>query len=578
MYRSKTFRKMLISISLICLCFYGIGIFSNHYSKQILSGQLQATLDSRVGFWSRQLEQEMSALLLAQSSLANDSEPLNLYVLWDSYSIYQRNITVKTLSGRLLNIKVLHDMAESIRLYCPRQKKVISADSPIYDVYEEHEEGVKEPICLEEDGTIRLTTAYPLNIRTRTENVPYFYIQSVITPGTLGDTLTRMLGDEEGGLFLLGVDGELIAGAVSSGKEGWDGHPAVEKAAEMIAEGGKEGWIHVSQDGFASGVCLESVEAWLVYCYPDRVVSEPLRFFRMFVGILTLLTALLLGVYAFYARKVFAKPINRILNAMEGIRDRDTFLIEEKGEDELTLIYHEYNGMVHRMEKLIRENLEAKYRVHMAEFKQLQYQIQPHFLYNSLFLIYRMAQMEENDTIAEYAEHLGKYYQYITRAGSRKVYVQQEIDHIRNYLAIQKTRFGSRITVQMDELPEGLEKIQIAPLILQPLVENAWEHGVKNLTKNGCVWIRMSYENGLFLFQVEDNGPGITEEELAEVRDRMKEGRISSEEIHAISNTDMRLKLHYGKESGLILENRKEGGFRITAKIHLKDEQECITY
>lgn len=569
---------MLLSISLICLCFYGIGIFSNHYSKQILSDQLQATLDSRVGFWNRQLQQEMSALLLAQSSLANDNEPLNLYVLWDNYSVYERSKAIKTLSGRLLNIKVLHDVAESIQLYCPRQRTVISADSPIYDEYEETGEGMSDPICLKEDGTIRLTTPYPLNIRKRTESEPYFYVQSVITPDTLRDTLKRMLGDEEGELFLLGMDGRLIAEAVSSEKEERDDHAALKIAAEMIAEDVQEEWIHVSQEGFASGVRLESVGAWLIYCYPDRVVSGPLRFFRMFVGILTLLTALLLGVYAFYARKVFVKPINRILDAMAGIREGDTFLIEEKGEDELTRIYHGYNEMVYKIEKLIRENLEAGYRVHMAEFKQLQYQIQPHFLYNSLFLIYRMAQMEENDIIAEYAEHLGKYYQYITRAGSRKVYVQQEIDHIKNYLAIQKTRFGSRITVQMDELPEGLQRMQIAPLILQPLVENAWEHGVKNLARNGFVWIHMSYKNGLFLFQVEDNGPGMTEEEFAEVRARMKEGRIGSEEIHAISNTDMRLKLHYGKESGLVLKNRNGGGFCITAQIYLKDEQECITY
>lgn len=100
--------------------------------------------------------------------------------------------------------------------------------------------------------------------------------------------------------------------------------------------------------------------------------------------------------------------------------------------------------MVLRTESLIRENLDSKYRVHIARLRALQYQIQPHFLYNSIFLIYRMAQMDENEPIADYAEHLGKYYQYITRVSDRKVKISQEIEHIRNYLAIQETRFGGQ--------------------------------------------------------------------------------------------------------------------------------------
>ena len=212
--------------------------------------------------------------------------------------------------------------------------------------------------------------------------------------------------------------------------------------------------------------------------------------------------------------------------------------------------------MVRKTERLIHENIASAYSLHMAEFKQLQYQIQPHFLYNSLFLINRMAQLEGNDSIAEYAQHLGKYYQYVTRAGGGNVYIEQEISHIESYLAIQRTRFGDRIRAEMGKQPEEVKEVRIIPLILQPLVENAYEHGMKNVVRGGEIMIGMRWENEFFYFSVEDNGPGITQEEVERVKKQMDEGKFVMEEIHAISNTDMRLKMHYGSESGVFFENR----------------------
>jgi two-component system sensor histidine kinase YesM len=96
---------------------------------------------------------------------------------------------------------------------------------------------------------------------------------------------------------------------------------------------------------------------------------------------------------------------------------------------------------------------------------------------------------------------------------------------------------------------------------------------MKNRVRDGEVHIKMRFEDSIFYFTVEDNGPGMTAEELARVKKRMEEGRIEEEEIHALSNTNIRLKLHYGVNSGLYFENRQEGGFRVTARIQLTEEK-----
>lgn len=580
MYRSKTFGKMLLSIFLICLCFLGIGIFIILYSKNAFSDQLHDTMDAKVRFWQEQLDQEISTLLVEQSSLLDDRDIVNLHMLWDSNSIYEQTEMIKSVSQRLLNVKVLHEIATSVKVYFPERSMVISADAPIYDEYEEDMYYDFEQISLQDNGSIYLTVYFPLKLRSDIFSAPpHYYIRASITPYDMQYVLADMLGEDEGILFLADGRGNVFSGSEKNSADTAEQYPVMEEVVQKINKDKESGILYASKDGFATGRKLKETNVWLIYCYPDAVVKEPLHFFSVLLGCLAFLTLVLLGIYAFYAGKVFARPLNRILKAMEGDGKNKDFLIEEKqkSKDELFFIYRRYNDMVIRTEKLIRENLESKYMVHVAQLKQLQYQIQPHFLYNSLFLIYRMAQLEENDSIAEYAEHLGKYYQYITRAGEELVLVKQEIDHIKNYLAIQEARFGNRISVFLEEIPEEIQEEKIIPLILQPLVENAFEHGIKDVVRGGEIYIGLSFQDGMFLFSVRDNGSGITEEEEKRIKKQMEDGQGRKDvKIHALSNTDMRLKLHYGAHSGITFYNRQEGGFCVTAKINLKEKREHI--
>lgn len=107
--------------------------------------------------------------------------------------------------------------------------------------------------------------------------------------------------------------------------------PVLALVQEKIRTAGEEESIHASRDGFASGRLLSRLGIWLVYCYPNQVVEKPLRFFRIFNAALTILVVALLGAYAFYAGKSFARPLGRILQAMEDKQDKNSFLIQEKG-------------------------------------------------------------------------------------------------------------------------------------------------------------------------------------------------------------------------------------------------------
>ena len=143
----------------------------------------------------------------------------------------------------------------------------------------------------------------------------------------------------------------------------------------------------------------------------------------------------------------------------------------------------------------------------------------------------------------------------------------QELEQVKDYLYIQNIRFEDRIEIIMDEMPESIMQIKIAPMILQPLAENAYQHGLKNIASGGIIHISAGYENGYLWFQVEDNGDGISPKQLSELKQRLERGEINKEEIHGLTNVQARISLLFGSESGLTVNSGTEGGFCVKLRI-----------
>lgn len=390
-----------------------------------------------------------------------------------------------------------------------------------------------------------------------------------MSPESLNRALNDLLGEGEESVYLLSQDGTMLSGSGINFVETAADTVRLEKVRAYLAQ--NEGVQSFRVQGEELGSCIYSARTgvWIVYFCPDSVISQSLSFFLLLNAGLTILVIVLFLSYTFYVERKLVKPLDRIIVAMEDRNNR--YFIEEDEADELAVIYKRYNQVISHVEELSRENLEMKYQARLAEFRQLQYQIRPHFLYNSIFMIYRMARAEENETIASFARHLSKYYQYITRTNDCFVSLEQEIGHIDDYLEIQKARFGERICVIMEPVPEQAKGLKIIPLILQPLVENAYEHGMKNCLEGGMIRIRTDYRDGYFSFCVEDNGDGLQENELTELRRRLNVEEINSEEIHGLANTNARIRRWYKGESGLYVSNREDGGFVALVKIFMEE-------
>lgn len=562
---------MLISIALVCGCFYAMGLITNSYSRYVLKKQILQNISSKVDFLKIQLNQNIESILKAQNTLVNNNNALSLNISWDGDWNYDMTRLVHNISRQLSEIKELHNIAHMTSLYFPRKKIRINAVHPIVEVYDEDFYYDYYPVFTNSDGVISLTTYFPVQLPKSKGRGAAYYCRTTITAKSLNSILNDMLGEGEdnGHIYLLGQNGYMISASGDHYVETEDDTRIIQDAKDYIAKtDNKEGFI-IDTANLISGVYYERADIWIIYSCSDDVINEPTSFFRHLNLALTLLSIILLISYTIFAESRFAKPINKIITAMESSEEQ--YLIDDHDKDELMVIYKRYNQVIMHMENLIRENLEIKYRARLAELKQLQYQIQPHFLYNSLFVIYRMAKMTDNEAIAEYAKHLSRYYEYITRTNDGFVEIGQEYAHICDYLAIQQTRFGSRVNVEIESVSEEISKKKIMSLILQPLVENSFEHGIKDRLTGGKIWIKNRFEDGYFIFSVEDNGNGLAENELKALQDKIEAEEICTDEIHGLVNTNARIKMKYKNGSGLFVSNRVDGGFCATIKVYMEE-------
>lgn len=567
-FRLKTSRKLLWSVVFVCAGFYVMGILGNAYSRHILLEQMLGSLDAQAAFMQSRMERDIDSLLKTQYTVLSDLNTAKLHVLWDGAGNYEKTLLIKRISGRLSEIEELYAIVDQAEVYYPRKGIAISGSQPIMRHYEQESDHDYSTVRVDREGIV-FTSYFPVQASGGAGKDAAYYCRITLSPESLNRVLNDMIGDGEESIYLLSKEGDMISASGSSFTETEADGFRLEKVREYLKE--NEDAKSFRLKGEELGSCMYSTRMgmWIVYFCPDSTINQSLSFFLLLNAGLTVLMVVLFLSYTFYVEQKLVKPLDRIMNAMED--RKNNYFIEEEGTDELAVIYKRYNQVIAHVEELSRENLEMKYQARLAEFRQLQYQIRPHFLYNSIFMIYRMARADENEPIASFARHLSKYYQYITRTNDCYVNLEQEIEHINDYLAIQKARFGERIHVIMEPLPECMKTLKIIPLILQPLVENAYEHGMKNCLEGGIINICMDYQNQYFCFCVEDNGDGLEEGELVKLRQKINTEEINSEEIHGLANTNARIRRWYKGESGLYVDSRDGGGFSVMVKILVEE-------
>lgn len=261
------------------------------------------------------------------------------------------------------------------------------------------------------------------------------------------------------------------------------------------------------------------------------------------------------------ATKQIAKPTQELLESMKLFGKGDfSHRVQVTSADEIGQIGSEYNRMAVNIETLIEKVYKMEIAQKQAEIDFLCMQINPHFLYNTLDTISWTAIMRGDTEISEVTIALADLLRAMVKK-ERFITLEEEMKTVRDYLLIQKQRFGDKISVVYD-IDEEANILLVPNFILQPLIENAIIHGLEPKLDKGTLWIRIHVKKDRLYFCIEDDGAGMSREEIEDLY-RKCELNDTCQNI-GLKNVYRRLLLCYGEESRLLIESEKFRGTRIS--------------
>lgn len=268
--------------------------------------------------------------------------------------------------------------------------------------------------------------------------------------------------------------------------------------------------------------------------------------------------------------QMLSKPIQNLVSAMRSFeRDADNFSYEPvTGVREVQNLSVSFEHMVHRIQKLMATVRSEEINLRKTELKALQAQINPHFLYNTLDALYWRATNEGNDEIAEDILSLSQLFRHVLGQGNAQTDIGNEKELLEEYLHIQKMRFSDHLDYEI-HMEEAILSHMIPKLILQPFVENAVVHGFERDGGDCLIRVDGKREGEWIVFTVEDNGVGMSEEQLQDIWEVPDAKRYAGQRIgrYAIRNVKERLELLYGDGCTLRIESAVGRGTCVTIRI-----------
>jgi len=372
--------------------------------------------------------------------------------------------------------------------------------------------------------------------------------------------------------LLFDRDGRLIASSADDRLSGAD-LGALTATDEKTVELNGRNYVLVKQHSDIAG--------WtLLILTPVEAITRGIFVLRAAVLVSAAVGSVLFIIFSLLLSTAITRPILRLIKSMRSVRLgelKPTELVSSTAE--ISELVHTYNQMVDNMRELIRLVYEKEIMQNRAELKALQAQIHPHFLYNTLEALYWSLLEKNEDELADYVVALSELFRYTITGLNREEWVTlaEELEQVRRYLRIMGMRFGDRLKWNIhSEMDDG--RLLLPKLIIQPLVENAIQHGIENKLGSGFVSVTVKPSQNPEYFQVivEDDGAGMDEEKLAKIRAKLAAGVDRAMESYGITNVQERLRLYSrGDAAGfspLAIESRAGEGTTVTLTIPIRTE------
>lgn len=336
--------------------------------------------------------------------------------------------------------------------------------------------------------------------------------------------------------------------------------------------GSKQGVLKQSnEETFVLNEPVPFLDGRVVALFEKKNLYEQLGTTRFAVYWAIAICAIVLIVMGGWFSRKLAEPISRLIKQMIKVESGNLDAqVEIKGNDEMGRLGHGFNRMVEKLQVFINEAYVAEIKRKQVELNALKSQIRPHYLYNTLEVIRMNAVHSDADEVADMILSLSNQLKYVIDYGEDWVTLQRELDHLNDYFYIIQVRFENRFELRFDISGQVDMSWRVLKLSLQPIVENAVQHGVRMKGK-GTIGISIERLDDKLAITVYDDGVGMEKEQLERLNETLSDQRAPSKNV-GIKNVHDRIKSVCGDEFGLTISSRKHVGTSVLMILPIKED------
>lgn len=570
--RRNTFSKMLVFLIAILIPVIVLYAFSNKVSMDVLHSEITSMKEKDLVFFANELGSSLNDISTLGFLLSQDihiQKIRTLHLLDNSYERYSEKLRILERL-QLLNAAGKWDTQYSI--ISPENGEMVSTSSsmPQFDM-----ELIAErfsPVWEFHPGRISYLGFEEVRffrhlVQPQIAGFPLERAGLIVEISFSQDELVRDLDafklGGNGDPFLISPDGRIVPNSSADPE-------MTEAVAKLLMDGDIAQYENMIVPLKGSDYLINAKQipalGWHVVDYvPLDTVTRPIVKSRnLFYGsIACLLVMSIFAAYMLY--KNVQRPIFQLIRSVHKLKIGDyTVRLTSRPNNEFTFLFDRFNEMAAEIEQLIQKVYVEQLRSREANLKQLQSQINPHFLYNCFALIRSLTRLGKKDSVMEMALELSKYYRYTTRVEKPSASLQEEVDLIQSYLKIQQLHH-SHLHYEID-IPESMRHLEIPRLTLQPLVENAIVHGIEKVERDGIIEVSGGQTDRYYYLRVRDNGAGMSSEQMDSVQEELN--NIPSEETGcALWNIKQRIKLQFGAQADLLFTPLEPYGLQVEIRL-----------
>jgi two-component system sensor histidine kinase YesM len=575
--RSSLFVKLLAAFFIVIIPFYLIALLINNKGASSITEQVSKSVSDRMHFYVASLEREVDRISEMQLDYVTDQQLLYLSGFSEGMTDFERNQAVLHVQERMLRMKASSLYIDEVSVYIPLINRTVrthdletSIDSAQFKALQVENRITSSPFIYWEDRLF-----LPLQHPIIGGETPLFLLATELSRHELLTTLDSIVSQMGGEAFLLNGEQQWHIGASEP--------PAFMQALYDRINADKSN----ASSPLRTTIKLDKEKYFLTLEYsnklglslaviiPEKQMLGSIKAYNVWLWLITGFALIVVIGFSYWIYKVLHKPLAKMMRAMRQVETGNFQVVAQpSSHDEFGYLFRKFNEMVGKLDVLVNEVYEQNIRTQRAELKRLQSQINPHFLYNSFFILTRMIKSYDNDTAYAFSIYLGEYFQFITRDGQETVSLSQELKHARTYIDIQTMCFSGRIVADISDIPQQVVQLEVPRLIIQPIVENAYKYALEEKLSAGRVKIHFRLEQQLLHIVIEDNGE-LEETALLSLQQKLEESDIRNhtgnnaalEETTGLINVHRRIRLRYGASCGLQVERGDMGGLKATITV-----------